>query len=112
VVQELVGEKLRNFFLERPNDARIICGKIVDAARAREAARKAREMTRRKGVSTRSDCPRSSPTARKGSGALRALYRRGRLGRRFSQTGPRPQVPGDLAVERQDLTSKKRGSTN
>ncbi len=50
VVQELVAEKLKSFMLERPNDARIICTKIVDAARAREAARKARELTRRKGV--------------------------------------------------------------
>jgi DNA gyrase subunit B len=50
IVESLVAQELKDFLMENPTEAKTITAKVVDAARAREAARKAREMTRRKGV--------------------------------------------------------------
>ena len=50
VVEGLVNDLLAQWFEEHPQEARVVVGKVVEAAQAREAARKARELTRRKGA--------------------------------------------------------------
>ena len=50
VVSSVIGETLKDFLLENPREAKLIAAKVVEAARAREAARKAKELNRRKSV--------------------------------------------------------------
>ena len=56
-VESFLGERLNQWFEEHPNEARIVISKVVEAATAREAARKARELTRRKGALDISNLP-------------------------------------------------------
>ena len=86
---QFVNDKLGEYFDKNSAVARKIVGKAIDAARAREAARKARDLTRRKGALESGGMPHKLgglPGAR--SGTLRVVPRGGRIGRRHRQAGP------------------------
>ena len=108
VVENVLNEALAAWFEEHPSEAKVIVGKVIQAAAAREAARKARELTRKSPLEHLLAARQARRLPGEGSRQVRTVHRRGRLGRRQRQAGPQPRIPGGAAAARQDPQCRAR----
>ena len=97
-VSSFLYEKLTDYFERKPKIAKAIVGKAVDAARAREAARKAREIVRKSALGSSTLPGKLADCQEKDPGALGGLFGRGRFGWRKRKAGKRPKKSSRIAT--------------
>ncbi len=102
IVESVTHEQLGTYFEENPGTAQAIVMKAVEAAKARRAAKKAEELTRRKSALESTALPGNWPTARAGTPTKPNCSSSRVTPRAARKTGPRPEVPGNFAHQRED----------
>ena len=103
LVEKATNTRLRDWFEENPPEAKQVVAKVIQANRARLAARQARDLTRRKSLLESASMPgKLADCSSRDPAPVGAVHRGGRLRRRLGQAGPRPGVPGDPADPGED----------
>jgi len=103
LVENLTYEKLSTFFEENPKVIRVVLDKVLEAARAREAARKAKELTRRKGVISDHSLPGKLADCQERDPAKSEIFIvEGDSAGGVGQTGAGPKISGDPSPAREN----------